>query len=696
MDPPVAAASLEANSGGRRLALCVGLLTAAAAALYFFSFAEPWTLRGENKISLLPMAQDAWRQWLSGRFPAWTTGMWAGFPLFSGGQSAALYLPFAIPFALTPEPHWRAFDLALAMHAGWLAAGVVLLLVRLGARPSAAVFGALLLLQAPHVVWWTNFASCFVAFCWWPWLFLASLRLARPGRLSLSALVLGTVALAAQVFVGFAEFAFYSGCIAGSWIVTRPGELSAWRRVGRALLLGASAGLLSAPQLLPMLGEIEGAMRGAVSTEVVLGLQQASWMTLFNPFERDPGRGFGSIYLGLTPLVLACLALAARVPHALFLAIVAVVAGLTALGPGTPVHGLVTALPGFDLFRTPSKFFVITEFAVLALAALGLSWSFRQRAWKAQLGWALAALAAVEYATHFVRHLEVVALPHVAREFAVPSGLEATERFLPVFLKPEAPGGPLPRVLHVAVRGRYGSLGESYGIDSLLGSSPALLSAAQTELLILRSAASLSEREWLALMGVRYVVTDGPCAMARSPRLLRVEEHDGQCLLRNLDATPRFSLLPGAHPVTTHALEAERIVTRPGGRIPVVVARGSNGETGVAALHPAAAPAGLERGDRVRVAHYAPGRAKLEVTTARDRFLFVREARNGGWRARVDGRSAKLFDAGGLFFAVPVPPGAHEVELDYEVRGLHLGLGLAACWVVAVAVAAWSFRQRAP
>jgi uncharacterized membrane protein YfhO len=54
-------------------------------------------------------------------------------------------------------------------------------------------------------------------------------------------------------------------------------------------------------------------------------------------------------------------------------------------------------------------------------------------------------------------------------------------------------------------------------------------------------------------------------------------------------------------------------------------------------------------------------------------WLVVRDLYWPGWKARVDGRPVPLLPADGVFRAVALPAGTHQVEFRY--RPLSFGLG---------------------
>jgi uncharacterized membrane protein YfhO len=74
-------------------------------------------------------------------------------------------------------------------------------------------------------------------------------------------------------------------------------------------------------------------------------------------------------------------------------------------------------------------------------------------------------------------------------------------------------------------------------------------------------------------------------------------------------------------------------------------------------------------------------------------WLVVTEAWQRGWTARVDGAAAPVIRANGLFRAVPLPGGRHEVVLRYDPPGLRLGLALS---LAGLAVGLVAVRRPAP
>lgn len=82
---------------------------------------------------------------------------------------------------------------------------------------------------------------------------------------------------------------------------------------------------------------------------------------------------------------------------------------------------------------------------------------------------------------------------------------------------------------------------------------------------------------------------------------------------------------------------------------------------------------------------------RLRVEADQPTVAVIRDAWAPGWRARVNGREAKVLRADGRHRAVPIPAGRSEVVLEYRPPGLRLGLGLA---VLAASVLGLMWRRR--
>lgn len=73
-----------------------------------------------------------------------------------------------------------------------------------------------------------------------------------------------------------------------------------------------------------------------------------------------------------------------------------------------------------------------------------------------------------------------------------------------------------------------------------------------------------------------------------------------------------------------------------------------------------------------------PLRVELTATMKGDGYVVLADTTYPGWRATVDGVSAPIFAANGLFRAVFVRGGSHHVRFEYRPRSLHLGAAITA------------------
>lgn len=76
-------------------------------------------------------------------------------------------------------------------------------------------------------------------------------------------------------------------------------------------------------------------------------------------------------------------------------------------------------------------------------------------------------------------------------------------------------------------------------------------------------------------------------------------------------------------------------------------------------------------------------------------LLVLADAFYPGWSAEVDGRSAPILRADGLFRAVALAPGSHRVVFRYRPLSVFVGAGLSAVALLAVLLVALSSRPEA-
>jgi uncharacterized membrane protein YfhO len=81
-----------------------------------------------------------------------------------------------------------------------------------------------------------------------------------------------------------------------------------------------------------------------------------------------------------------------------------------------------------------------------------------------------------------------------------------------------------------------------------------------------------------------------------------------------------------------------------------------------------------------------PERWHASVSLSEPGYLLQREAWYPGWHARIDGVEAPFLRADGLFRAVAIGPGQHEVEIFFESSSFRRGVLLSGAGLVVIIV----------
>ena len=343
-----------------------------------------------------------------GQLPLWNAAINCGFPLFAEGQAGPLYPPNVILALLLPT--WAAINWNIVLHL-WLAgAGMYALVRAFGAvRPAALCSGLCYALSGYMVV--RTMSPNFIDVCaWLPLLFWLVDRILNRGHffyVLLFALVIGL-----QLLAGHPQAALYGAvAVAGYWLYrswVQGAGWVAWTTLAGAFALGAA---LAAVQLGPTAELVQLSNRGA-------GLSWASFVAMSLPPERlatllwpnlfgNSAHGtYGSremgffiqlcAYVGVVPLFLAWSALRERRDGQVgFFAVLALVGLVLALGKYTAIFSFFYQIPGFSLFRIPTRFLLWFAVGASVLCGLGLDQVLRRERPRPANGWLLAVVLGV-------------------------------------------------------------------------------------------------------------------------------------------------------------------------------------------------------------------------------------------------------------------------------------------------------------
>lgn len=90
----------------------------------------------------------------------------------------------------------------------------------------------------------------------------------------------------------------------------------------------------------------------------------------------------------------------------------------------------------------------------------------------------------------------------------------------------------------------------------------------------------------------------------------------------------------------------------------------------------------------------AAGSIRVAAAAEGSSLLVVSRLHDPGWRATVDGKSVLPVRTNGALLAIPLPPGAHQVELHYVPASFWLGLAISTVALLLLCVVAFASRRR--
>jgi len=679
-----------------------------------------------------------------GHLPQWNPYVLGGVQFTPNGYVTSYYPPYLLAALVAPLV---AYTLYVLLHLVIAAMGTYAFArtLRLPARTAwlagLGAFGAL------HWAHWSLHLTHISGMVWLPGVLAAcEWAVTRPGRRSTAvlALVFGLWWLGGGLqytYFGSLALAGY-GCAA--LLRTRRRGRRALVSAGAALAGGVALGFaLAAPVLLPTasLGRnivrVREPLESMTATHfsaidlLLLVVPDARGNATFGVSYRPYPYGFGldTPFVGVTALLLACAGLAVLRRGQLALAVGLGATLLLAFAgwPHIPLHALV---PGYDRFRVSSRWLAVLPAFALALSAVGAAAVLAGRR-RARIGLYAAALATSAAVLVYGAYVAFdAAAPH--RFFAAALGAS----ILPVLatvaaaaLAPRQPRGALVILAAAILFEATVHVGTWFPDVRTAVAYPPLPLAQQ---LHARGGRLIRLGPELTQLGpfppdlpLAYGLLDaqGQAVLypARYDRYLRLLNDYGTYALATNTAPPLPSASLLSSPLV-RALDVRTAIADPTFPVPPryrIVARGGLNAYAVHSLGPAtvvprAHPAAEEamwravasprwRPDRQAMVVGLPrpvnggtGRATLRARAAGYESWLVDAPAGGllrvsgnyapGWSARVDGRSAPVYLADGIFRAVVVPPGRHRVSFAYrngaEIAGRRLGA--AALLVVAL------------
>jgi len=345
------------------------------------------------------------RELAKGNLALWNPHIFSGAPYFGGMQGALLYPPNWL-FMVLPTP--VAINWTVVLHVFSISAFMFFWMRQRGLSAPASFFAGTLVMFCgaffPHI--FAGHLPQLSAMTWAPLIFCSIDAVFRTRRARWS--LLGMLAVGMQVLAGFPQYVFYTALIAGLYALLHLIGHWNWRLAAALLSIYPAGALLAAVQLLPAIQTTRETTRGLrlpFQFASMLSLPPENFITLFAPdFFGQMAQYWGrwylwetSLFIGVAGLALAIYAIIWCERAATWRSLVIVfVSFFLALGAYTPLFSfLYNWAPGFDRFRSISKFGFVASLFLCLLAAAGLERSFRQKKIEIQFLAAVFAGAAV-------------------------------------------------------------------------------------------------------------------------------------------------------------------------------------------------------------------------------------------------------------------------------------------------------------
>jgi len=657
-----------------------------------------------------------------GQIPLWNPMILSGGPFFADPLSGLWYPPLWLAAWLPPA---LAFNLLIYLHLVLAGLGTWRLARRLGMDDPAAGLAGLAFSGTPKLIGHVGLGhlTLVLGVCWTPWVLLAADSAARALGASLRARV-QTAAMAggaaALVFLIDPRWYLYVLLLAipyFMWIashshsvVTGPGDgpgrwsdrtavsnkvqaaLGPWGRGLGSLAIGGLASVgIAAGLALPLAEFVRLSTRAGLSA-VETAAYSLPLEKLANLLAPDLGAWpEWQPYAGAVVLFLATVALAFDWRRSAFWGAAAAGALLIGLGGSSPVYSMLRSLvPGFAQLRVPPRSLFICAFALSILAGyglqrllsgelaarrllglasalavatllagwfaasrapagqqltawlprlisvgligIGLGWSrlSRQGGGRAWIGWGLLILfdlGLVNFVTLELRPASGLADPRVQLVAGLHEGSPPSRSFSPSYSLPQPSSGLL-------------------GLETADGVNPLQL-ARYTEFI----------SEATGIPGAGYSVTLPPFPQA-GPNGSRVVQLDAE----------RLGLLSVSEVLAAYPV-------RPGGFEPAGTFQGQFRYTNPAARPRAWVETRTPPGWRpIESEDWSPNR--IQIVASGPGRLVLSELSYPGWQVEVDGDSAELQTVSGLFRAVNLPAGEHEIWFRLRPASLIAGLGI--------------------
>ncbi|MFQ5858219.1 MAG: YfhO family protein [Anaerolineae bacterium] len=770
----------------QRDVLAIGLLALLTAAFFWrlLFTVGVWMPAGGGDLAgfLYPTYHFTAESLKKGQIPLWNPYLYAGAPHVADIQSGVFYPINLLAFLLTGEVTYRLMELLSVLHffvagtamylflrllrpppadqSSSLEVGRSSLVVERLARP-ACLAGAVALMFSDFFVTHFGNLNLIAVSAWLPMVFLGTYRALN--QRSVGWALLGGLFLAVAALAGHAQPLQFIVLLVGLYtlchLITerRQGWRWALQTVGLAGLVGVVGLGLAALSLLPAL-EMVGYTRRASLTYAEASQYSLPPQALIGLLVPDFfGRGVAGFwapwprvevgYLGVLPLLLAAVGVTLRRRERLvpFLASLAFLSLLLASGANTPLHRWVYGfLPGFQNLRVPARFIYLMDFALAALAALGMDALLRSRADSRRVAratpWAgsLPVVAVIASGYLFLKHYQPAPEQTAAalRGLVVFGALLVASVTLIVARVRHWLNARLFSGLCVAVVA-LDLIGLGAGVDvgrqdptanfhrpqvvEFLRSDPslyrievrpevwgwwspdaALIHGFQdaggiynplrlSDYLLYWESLTDRETRLYDFVNAKYLIAPPNFGLPWDKFAPVLDDGDLTVYL-NREALPRVQmiydvLVVGDQTTAFHTVHADGF--DPTQTVVLETIQPSNHPTNQPTSQPAIQPS-----SHLAFAGYDLNTVAIDVTTDTPGYLVMSDVWYPGWRAQIDGAAAPVLRANYAFRAVPVPAGSHRVTLSFAPLTWGIGVAISVTVLLVTALTAiWRWRR---
>jgi Bacterial membrane protein YfhO len=344
----------------------------------------------------------------AGDAPLWISNIYGGFPLLARAEAGICYPVNLILFWLFSP--YTALNLVLLVTIITAGVSAYLYLREIRASSVACIIGAVAFSFSGYLLSHLKHLSNINSACWLPLglFFIERAIIRRDNRY----LIWLGIVFGVQQLAGHTQVAYYSGVMYIFYFIFRlfhenkesaPTTKSmkfpvrnGWKRIltERRILIFFGmlflGSLLGAIQLIPTYELVSLSQRsGGVTFDYAsnYAYDPRNLLTFIYPYiNGDIGNGTytgSSIfwedygYVGIVTLLMALIAVIRswKKWHVKFFTITALTSIIFVLGPGTPVYKWAfDFIPGMNYFRFPTRFLLITDFSLIVLAGIGVTY----------------------------------------------------------------------------------------------------------------------------------------------------------------------------------------------------------------------------------------------------------------------------------------------------------------------------------